>query len=140
MAHTPRAAKGTLLKVTVTAVLTTVPGVQTFDYPRGSADRIDVTSHSSAGNRKEYVAGLIDPPSFDVPIVWDNKVSTGDPTHAAIETAYTAGTSLAITVTTADAKVYAVTALVTGMTLGNPVDGAFINTVTFQPTGAEVVT
>lgn len=140
MAYTKRAAKGTLFKVYVTSALTTVPGVQSFDYPRGSADRIDVTSHDSAGNRKEYVAGLIDPPSFQVPVVWDNKVTDGSSVHAAIETAYTTGASIACSVTTADAKVYAFSALITEMTMGNPTDGAFINTITVQPTGAETVT
>lgn len=140
MAYTKRAAKGTLLKVTVSAALTTVEGVTSFDYPRGSADRIDATSHDSAGNRKEYVAGLIDPPSFDVPIIWDNKLTVGSTTHAAIEAAYTAGTSINCSVTTVDAKVYAFAAYIVDMKLGAPVDGVFTNTVTFQPTGAETVT
>jgi predicted secreted protein len=140
MAYTKRAAKGTLLKVTVASVLTTVPGVTSFDYPRGSADRIDATSHDSAGNRKEYVAGLIDPPSFDVPIIWDNKVTDGSAVHAAIEAAYKNGTSLPYSVTTVDAKVYASDSLVTNISFGAPVDGVFVATVTFQPTGAETVT
>lgn len=140
MAYTKRAAKGAIFKVSVASTLTTVPGVQSFDYARGSADRIDATSHDSAGNRKEYVAGLIDPPAFQVPIIWDNKVSDGSAVHAAIEAAYKAGTAIGCSVTTADAKVYAFDALITEMTLGNPVDGIFLATITVQPTGAETVT
>ncbi len=139
MAYTKRASKGALFKVTVSSTLTTVEGVQTFDYVRGSADRIDVTSHDSPGNRKEYVSGLIDPPSFDVPILWDNG-SGGSATHAAIETAYKAGTSINCSVTTIDAKVYAFAALITNISFSNPTDGAFVATVTVQPTGAETVT
>lgn len=140
MAYTKRAAKGTLLKVMVSASLTTVDGVQSFDYPRGSADRIPATSHETAGNRKEYVSGLIDPPSFDVPIIWDNKASGGSANHAAIEAAYIAGTTLGYSVTTVDTKIYAGNALITNMVFGNSTDGLFMNTVTFQPTGAETVT
>jgi predicted secreted protein len=139
MAYTKRAAKGTLLKIKIESAYVTVEGVKDFSYPRGSADRIEATSQDSTGNRKEYVAGMIDPPSITVPIIWDNKATTGSTTHAALEAAYKAGTSVDCQVTTVDAKTYSFTALVLDMTLDAPVSGLFTNNVVLQPTGAETV-
>lgn len=142
MAYTKRASKGTKLEYessTGPSVYTVIDGVKTFDYPRGSADRIDVTDHSSPDNRKEYIPGLIDPPSFDVPIHWDDKTTTGSATHRAIETAYKAGTSMNLRVTTVDSRTYTFTASVLNIVQNNSTTDGYQNTVTFQPTGAETV-
>lgn len=140
MAYTKRASKGTKLEYeSAPSTFTVIDGVKSFDYPRGSADRIEVTDHSSAGNRKEYIPGLIDPPSFDVPIHWDDKTTGGSASHRAIETAYKAGTSMSLRITTVDSRTYAFSASVLNIVQNNSTTEGYQNTVTFQPTGAETV-
>jgi predicted secreted protein len=55
-------AQGTLIKLGNGAspeVFTTVPGDQDISYAPPMPDEIDVTSHSSAGGYREYLAGLL---------------------------------------------------------------------------------
>ena len=49
---------------------TEIKGPGDFDMPDGDTDEVDVTSHSSPNRTKEYIAGLIDNGSIDVPVDW----------------------------------------------------------------------
>lgn len=78
------AAYGTLLKLgttnTTAASFTTIAEVGDIDGPSDSVDTIEVTNHSSAGARKEFIAGLIDSGEVSFPINWIPSDATHDET------------------------------------------------------------
>lgn len=78
------AAFGTLLKLgstnTTAATFATIAEVGDIDGPGDSVDTIEVTNHSSASARKEFIASLIDSGEISFPI----NFLPDDPTHDAV--------------------------------------------------------
>jgi len=52
------------------ALTGSLEGVGTFEFG-AVAPRVDVTSHSSTGGTREYIAGLLDPTEITTPVYWD---------------------------------------------------------------------
>ena len=74
-------AKGTLVKLGDAAspeVFSTIGQVRSIDGPTTTAEIVDVTTHSTAGNWREKLAVLIDPGSVSFAINFDS----ADATHA----------------------------------------------------------
>jgi predicted secreted protein len=64
-------AKGTIWKVKKDGVFTAVPYVGSFNFnPPGTTDDVDVTTHDSPGNLREYINGLSDTSELSIPLVY----------------------------------------------------------------------
>lgn len=129
---TKLAAKGTVLAYeNPSSTWNTIPSVGDFDLPLvGTQDEIDVTSHDSTS--EEIVLGIARTQSFTVPIKW-----LGTNTHHAyLRTAAAASTLLSFKVTCVDTKVCTFSGYVKGITLQNPVAGAFNANVEIKISGA----
>ena len=88
-------AKGTKLEFPVATVLTEVKGARNFSFDEGGAgepDKIDCTSHSTAGMVKEKLDGLSEArsPSLSFDLLYDPE----DTCHAAMQAAAKAGTEV----------------------------------------------
>jgi len=59
-------AKGATLEATIAGVLTKIANLTSLGFPDISTDEIDVSSHDSADNYREFVPGMIDGGSIDI--------------------------------------------------------------------------
>lgn len=130
-----KAAKGTILAYessTGPSVYSTIPSVGDFDVPLiGTKDEIDVTTHDSAGGFEETILGIARTQSFSVPLIWDGT----DPHHAAMRTRAAADTLTKFKVTCVDTKTLDFDGYIKGITLSNPVNGAFSATMEIKISG-----
>lgn len=80
------AALGTQLKVKnpSTGIYAAITGLGDMEGPDENTETIDVTSHSSPGNREEFLLGIIRSGSVRAPLKWDS----ADPTHRLLRTLY----------------------------------------------------
>lgn len=111
---------------------TELQGPGDFDMPNGDTDEVDVTSHSSPNRTKEYIAGLIDNGSLDLPIDWVPE-STQD---VLLRVRRRTGELIQLEITPAGAvtaEVYA--AWVKNYQRSAPVQGKATGTVTFRING-----
>jgi predicted secreted protein len=93
-------AKGTVLKVAITATPTTaVPGLQTIGLDLGDRDQIDVTTHDSTGTEEFVDSGLRKTPSIEGSLVYD----PADTTQEILRAAHAAGTLVYFTLILPDA-------------------------------------
>jgi hypothetical protein len=53
-----------------TAAYTEIVNVGAFDFPLGTAEKLDTTTHASL--KKAHAAGIIDGGTVQVPLVWDD--------------------------------------------------------------------
>jgi predicted secreted protein len=127
------AAKGTVLAYeNPSTTWNTIPNVGDFDIPLiGTKDEIDVTTHDSSGGFEETILGIARTQSFTVPLIWDGTNTH----HAYLRTAAAADTLVAFKVTCVDTKVLTFSGYVKGITLSNPVNGAFSATVEVKISG-----
>lgn len=107
----------------------TIPDVGDFELPSESAEDIDVTSHSSAGARKEYIAGLIDSDEMTLPVKYD----PDEAHHNYFRDNIGAQVNLRVTWKNNDTTTFA--ALIKGFTRSAPVNGAYMANITFRKTG-----
>lgn len=128
-----KAAKGTVLAYeNPPATWVTVVSVGDFDIPLiGTKDEIDVTTHDSSGGFEETLLGIARTQSFTVPLIWDGTATS----HAYLRTAAAADTLVSFKVTCVDTKVLTFSGYVKGITLSNPVNGAFTATVEVKVSG-----
>lgn len=135
-----KAAKGTILAYessTGPSVFSTIPSVGDFDVPLiGTKDEIDVTTHDSAGGFEETILGIARTQSFTVPLIWDGT----EPHHAAMRTRAANDTLTVFKVTCVDTKVLDFSGYIKGITLSNPVNGAFSATMEIKVSGNITVT
>ncbi len=135
-----KAAKGTILAYessTGPSVFSTIPSVGDFDVPLiGTKDEIDVTTHDSAGGFEETILGIARTQSFTVPIIWDGTNTH----HAAMQTRAANDTLTVFKVTCVDTKVLDFSGYIKGITLSNPVNGAFSATMEIKVSGNITVT
>lgn len=136
------AAKGAIIEhggaASGAASYSPIPQVKSFEVPSDQADEIDVTTHDSAGGRKEFLNGLIDSPDFNLEIVYD----PADSVHEALRAA-AGGDAQHIKITLPGASsnhIHEFDALIKGFSTPTPVDGALMSTVTLKRTGADTVT
>lgn len=134
------AAKGTILayeSATGPSVWSTIPCTGDFDIPLiPEKESIDITSHDSAGFEEKLIGiGIL--PTVSIPITaWDG-ASTH---HAAMVTRAAADTLTNWKVTLKDTKVLTFSGYIKGITVSNPVRGAFTATMSLELTGAITVT
>lgn len=128
-----KAAKGTILAYeSAPAVYSTIPSVGDFDVPLiGTKDEIDVTTHDSAGGFEETILGIARTQSFSVPLIWDGTNTH----HAAMHTRAAADTLTKFKVTCVDTKTLDFDGYIKGITLSNPVNGAFSATMEIKVSG-----
>jgi len=127
-------AKGAIISVGGTAI----DGVQSLSIPSDSVDLIDVSSHSSANARREFVSGMIDSDDLSITLIYDS----ADAVHETLRTA-PGGAALSFVITLAGGlsnDIHTFSALVTGFAIDLAYDGAETATVTIKRTGADTVT
>lgn len=131
MAHTKRAATGTLLKINSVAsptAYTTVPGVGDFNVPLGERDDIDVTSHDSPDTTEESVPGIARLASFSAPMCWDSTNTE----QKRIEDAHKDNLVVGLDITFVDGSTAKGDAFVKNIEFQNPVNGKFDANVSFK--------
>jgi predicted secreted protein len=120
-----------------TASYNAVDGVTSLGIPSDSADEIDVTSHDSAGGRKEYINGLIDSEDLSITLFYD----AADAQHEELRAA-AGGVAQHVKVTIsgpASNTIHTFSALVKSFAIELPHDGPITATVGFRRTGADDV-
>lgn len=78
------AAKGAIIQVEISTVLTAIPQSGDFTVDPGEREEIDVTTHDSPGNSREYILGKKNPPDFEIPVIFDS----ANAVHAYLLAAY----------------------------------------------------
>lgn len=126
-------------KTEISAVYTTVAQVRDINGPNMSRDTIEVTTRDSAGQAREYLAGLLDNGEVTFDLVYD----PDDSTHSAsatggLITLLAAGTSNNFRVSFADSTATTATfsGIVTGFEPTMPLNGAQTASATIKITGA----
>ena len=89
-------AKGAKLEAMINAALTPIANLTSLAFPEISTDEIDVSSHDSVDNYREFVPGMIDGGSVDI-----EGNFTGD---EGIKALIDSGEVVAFTITTASGK------------------------------------
>lgn len=115
-----------------TPTWTELKGVGDFDMPNGETDEVDVTSHSSPNRTKEYIGGLNDNGSIDIPIDW----VPGSTTDVLLRVLRRTGELIQLEITPAGEttpEVYA--AFVKNYARSAPVQGKATGTITFRMNG-----
>lgn len=74
---------GTELRISIAAVFTPIPFLQSISGPSETFDIIDVTTHSSTGGYREFITGLADGGELTATINWD----ADEATHTALQDA-----------------------------------------------------
>jgi len=136
------AAYGTLLKIGdggTSESFTTIAEVGDIDGPSVEVNAIDVTSHSSANAMKEFVAGLIDPGEISFPINFLPTETTHDDSDG-LWADMIARTLRNFEMVFPDTSECAFAALVTAMSLKEPVDDKLSADVTLKISGPIVWT
>lgn len=59
---------------TWTAAYSDVNGLGDFDFPLGSAEKLDTTTHAST--KKAFAPGIIDGGTVSIPLIWDDNDSS----------------------------------------------------------------
>jgi predicted secreted protein len=120
-----------------TATYVNIDGVTSLGIPSDSADEIDVTSHDSAGGRKEYINGLIDSEDLSITIFYDS----ADAVHEALRAA-TGGVAqhIKITINAVSNTIHTFSALVKSFAIDLPHDGPVTATIGLRRTGQDIVT
>lgn len=131
------AAKGAIFAYessTEPSTFSTIPGIGDFDLPVvGERDKIDVTSHDSAGDYEEKILGVIRTPTISIKV---NKWDATNTHHAALVTRAKANTLTNFKVTTKDTKVRTFAGYVASVVENQPVNGAISATISIEITGA----
>ena len=127
------ASKGAILKATITSVLTAVPAMGDVTFTPGSVDRIDVTTHDSTGDTREFLqtwkgAGTL---GFTV------KYDPANTVHEFLRASHgAAAVVFSLVLPDTGAATWTFSAHVTGFEIGASVDGAIEATVSLETTGA----
>lgn len=53
-----------------TAAYTSIANLGDFDFPLGTAEKLDTTTHASA--KKAFAAGIVDGGTVSIPLIWDD--------------------------------------------------------------------
>ncbi len=74
--YTAQFGLGAELRISIAAVFTVVPWVQSITGPDETFDVIDVTTHSSVGGYREFITGLADGGELTATINWHDDETT----------------------------------------------------------------
>jgi predicted secreted protein len=125
------AAKG----VTLTVNSVAIPGLVDIGSTGGGAEEIDVTSHDSTGEYREFIRGFKGRAGFTFTIRWDPNLAA----HKGLTTLYANGNSVAVSIglPVTPAATITFNAFVADIPLpSTPIDGALNLEVTMTVTGA----
>jgi predicted secreted protein len=127
---------GTIWAVEFTPpTFTTIADVTSIDVLDIEVDTIDVSSHSSVGQWREFVAGMKDAGELSMEINYDPAV------HGTIFAEIGAAAKRhKITLPDSGAATVEFNAIVTGFTTGAPYDDKLTGTITLKVTGAITIT
>jgi predicted secreted protein len=129
-------AQGTLLKPGNGAspeVFTTMPGCEEIAYGPPSPDEIDVTSHSSSGGFREYIAGLLGKGKVSTKVFYN----PSEATHVQVRQAHGTYMNFQLAFVGSPAETVTFNARV-DIALANPVDKAREMSVELAITGVPV--
>lgn len=129
---------GVLLKIMISASLTTIAQVQDVTFPAQKATTVDVTTHDSASGYVERIkTGLFELTPFEATLIWDDAI----PSHTGVLAALSATTPVTMNLVTPDAQeTIAFSGLVTELAREAKKDGALTCKVKIEPTGAPTLT
>lgn len=128
------AAKGSTL--TIDAVV--IPQFRGISSSGGEAERIDVTTHDSAGAYREFVSGFKGEQSVSIDIVYDPALAA----HIGLKTLYDSGevVEVIVGVPTTIASTITFDAYIASFPIPSlPIDGEVALTFTLQVSGAIVI-
>jgi len=108
-------AKGAKLEAMIGAALTPIANLTSLGFPEISTDEVDVSSHDSVDNYREFVPGMIDGGSLDI-----EGNFTGD---EGIKTLIDSGEVIAFTITTASGKTAEFSGFFTSFAVDLPFEG-----------------
>tara|TARA_R110000868_G_scaffold93805_1_gene259364 strand:+ start:2012 stop:2422 length:411 start_codon:yes stop_codon:yes gene_type:complete len=125
--------KGAILKVTVSSVLTTIPQMGDVTFTPGAVERVDVTTHDSASDTREFIQTWKGAGSIGFTLKYDPANSVHEVLRAA-----QGGASIVFNFILPDtgAATWSFSAHVTGFEIGASVEGAIEATVSLETTGA----
>lgn len=130
-----QAAFGTLIAIDNGGSYGTIAYVRDIGGPNISLDTIEVTTHSSTGGWREFIAGLLDGGEVSLDLFIDlSQATQGNSTGLLSE--LTGRTVEGFRITWPDASTATFNALVTNWEPGAVVDGALSGSVTLKITGA----
>lgn len=115
-------AKGTLFQVETSegsGVYSTIPEVGAITGPNATSTEHDVTSHSTAGNVKETLVGLVDPGSASYPL----NIVPGNTLHKQLRDDKFALTQRNYRIVEPTAEYTSFRGMVKGFNKSSPVDG-----------------
>ena len=119
----------------ISSTPTAIPSLLDFELDLGETEEIDVTTHDSTGDTREFVNGFKNPADMTIPIVFD----ADDTVHQYLQAAHGgAAEDFVLTLPNTGAATYTFSALVKGFSIASPVDGRQEATMTLKPTGAIV--
>jgi predicted secreted protein len=132
--YTAQFGLGTVLRISISSVMTAVPWCQSITGPDETFDTIDVTTHSSTGGYREFITGLADGGELTCTINWHDDEAA----HTALQDALTARELTGFqllwpgydTLNLADFDGY-----VTGLTRASPTDAQITRDLTIKITG-----
>lgn len=124
---------GTILRYeNPAATFNDIPNIRTFNIPPDMADLIEVTSHSSPDRRKEYLAGLIDSDELTIPF-WFVPTNVH---HRWLRDNAGAVEAINFQIELTDGTLIDFAAILRGVSIGAPVEGAYDGMITLKRTGA----
>lgn len=129
---------GVKLKITVTATLTLLTGVEEVEFPELEKVMADITSHDSVDGWDEVIpSGRFNSSEFVATLTWDADAAT----HAAVQTAFLSKTSMPMSIEDpAGVEVLTFNGYVTKMGRISEQEEGYKCTVTFKPTGKVTIT
>ena len=129
---------GVLLKITISASLTTIAQMKDVAFPEQVASTVDVTTHdSSSGYTERIKTGLRDLTPFEATLIWDDSIAS----HTGVVAAFDATDPVTMNIVTPGAEeTIAFSGMVTKLSRESKMDGALTCKVQITPTGAPTIT
>ncbi len=123
-------AKNAELKATIDSVLTKVADLTSITAPSISRDEIDISTHDSADNYREYIGGMIDGGTVDIEGIYK-----GDTTTTALKDLLEADDPVAFEITTASGKTITFDGFVVAFDMELPFEDAEAFSASIKVTG-----
>ena len=133
VATVPSFGKGTIVRIGrgLTPTWTTLARAGDLDFPQAMADELDVTAQDSPGNAKEFIGGLIDNGTVDIPLQY----LEGGPTDVLLKAILVTGELVQLEMTPRGGVAEKWVAFCKGYARSAPVQGVQTSTATFRVNG-----
>jgi predicted secreted protein len=128
------AAFGAKLQYDNASTWTDIAGIRDISGPGMSADTVDVTTHDSTNNSREFLKTLIDYGEISFDVVFDPEETAGQAKLFA-EMQATTSDSYRVVFNTTNDETWEFVAFVTGFEPSQPVEGEISASVTMKITG-----